>query len=141
RRSTAASPRRSAAPPPARSSSARRPDLEVLVGRRVREALDPVDARLLDPRPDAPEERQLVDGYVQHPVVHDLLDLVEQGLALLSIQLAGLPLEEVLDLRHHARCVDAVLAHVDLDARRRVPGGRAEAHDDALELVLAPRGE
>src|SRR5207249_11745020 len=94
-----------------------------------------------DPRPDAPEERQLVDGYVQHPVVHDLLDLVEQSLALLSIQLAGLPLEAVLDLRDHARRVDAVLAHVDLDARRRVAGGRAEAHDDAPELVLAPRRE
>src|SRR5262249_587994 len=51
-------------------------ELEILVRRGVGKALDPVDAGLLDARPDAPEEGQLVDRHVHHPVVHDLLDLV-----------------------------------------------------------------
>src|SRR5437899_7507171 len=90
-------------------------ELQVLVRRRVREALDVVDARLLDPWPNAPEERQFVDRHVHHPVVHDLLDLVQHGLALLPIQLASLALVEVLDLRHDSRRIDAALGHVDFD--------------------------
>src|SRR6266446_5248212 len=78
--------------------SSRTGQLQVLVGRGVREAPDMVHAGLLDARADAPEEGQLVDGHVQHAVVHDLLDLVDQGLALLPVHLAGLPLVEVLDL-------------------------------------------
>src|SRR5260370_29849321 len=36
---------------------------------------------LPDPRSDAPEKGQFVDPHVHHPVVHDLLDLVEHVLA------------------------------------------------------------
>ena len=61
-----------------------------------------VHARLLYPRADAPEERELVDRHVHRPLVHDLLDLVQHALALLAVQLAGLALEERLDLRDHA---------------------------------------
>ena len=100
-----------------------------------------VDARFVDARAHAPEEGELVDRHVQHPVVHDLLDLVQHRLALLSIQLPRLPSIEILDLRHHTRGVDPTLGHVGLDARGRVAGRRAEAHDDALDLVLAPRRE
>src|SRR5438067_13559906 len=88
---------------------------QILVRPRIREALDPVDARLLDARPHAPEERELVDGHVHHAVVHDRLDLVQHGLALLAVQLARLTLEEILDLRDHARRVDAVLGDVGRD--------------------------
>src|SRR5439155_529615 len=84
------------------SGSAARLQLQILVGRRVGKALDVVDARFLDPRPDAPEERELVDRHVQSLVVHDLLDLVQHRLALLPVQLARLPLVEILDLRHDA---------------------------------------
>src|SRR5262245_60049532 len=76
---------------------------EVLVGRGVREALDVIDARLLDSRPDAPQKRQLVDRHVHRPLVHDLLDLMEHRLALLPVHLAGLALEEILDLGDDAR--------------------------------------
>src|SRR6266404_656018 len=91
------------------------PEPQILVRPRVREALDPVDTRLLDARPHAPQERQLVDGHVHHAVVHDRLDLVQHGLPLLAVQLARLTLEEILDLRDHARRVDAVLGDVGLD--------------------------
>src|ERR1700675_5021232 len=69
---------------------------QILVGGGIGEPLDVVDAGLPDARADAPEEGELVDGHVHHPVVHDLLDLVEQGLALLPVQLSGLALVELL---------------------------------------------
>src|SRR6266581_4316241 len=98
-------------------------DSQILVGRGVGEPLDVIRACLLDPRTHAPEERELEDRHVEHPVVHDLLDLVQHRLALLPVELARLALEEVLDLRHDPRRVDSGLQHVDLDARRRVAGG------------------
>src|SRR4029077_2467812 len=122
-------------------SSARRFEPEVLVRRGVREALDAVDARLLHPRADAPEEGQFVDRHVHRAVLHDLLDLMEHGLALLPVELAGLTLEEALDLRDLPRGIDAALGRVDLDAGGRVAGGGAEAHDHPSDLVLSPRGE
>src|SRR5258708_4868168 len=77
-------------------------ELQILVRCRVREALDVVHTRFLHPRADAPEEGQLVDGHVHRAVLHDLLDLMQHAFALLAIQLAGLALEEALDLRHLA---------------------------------------
>src|SRR6266850_6210040 len=61
---------------------------QILVGGGIGEPLDVVDAGLPDARADAPEEGELVDGHVHHPVVDDLLDLVEQALALLPVQLS-----------------------------------------------------
>src|ERR1700730_6416394 len=111
---------------------------QVLVRGRVREALDVIHARFLDPRTDAPEEGQLVNRHVHRAIVHDLLDLVQQALALLPVQLARLALEEGLDLRDLAGRVDAALGRVHLDAGRRIAGGCAQAHDHAPQLVLAP---
>src|ERR1700692_786150 len=67
-------------------------ECQILVRGGIREPLDVVDAGLPDARADAPEEGELVDGHVHHPVMHDLLDLVEQALALLPVQLSGLAL-------------------------------------------------
>src|SRR5439155_2059434 len=86
--------------------------LHVLQRARVREAADQVDARLLHARADTPDERQLVERDVRHPVVEDLLDLVEQRLALLHVELADLTLEEILDLGDDAGRVGATLADV-----------------------------
>src|SRR3984893_2797000 len=66
---------------------------QVLVRGRVPEALDVIYARLLDPRTDAREEGQFIDRHVHRAIVHDLLDLVQQALALLPVQLARLTLE------------------------------------------------
>src|SRR5207249_2032432 len=116
-------------------------ELQIFVWRGIRKALDVIDARLLHAWPDAPGKRELVDGHVEHAVDHDLLDLVEHRLALLPIELPGLPREEVFDLGHDARRVDAVLGHVRLDPGRRIAGRSPESHDHAFDLVLAPRGQ
>src|SRR5262245_39529703 len=114
-------------------------DLHVLQRPRVGEAPDQVDARLLDARADAPDERQLVDRNVGHALVQDALDLMEQGLALLRVGLARLALEEILDVGHDAGRVDAVLADVGIEPGRRVAARAGDADDYVLELLLAPR--
>src|SRR6266850_6826869 len=113
--------------------------LQILVRRGVRIAPDQADARLLEARPDPPGERQLVDRNVRHPVVENLLDLMDQGLAPLHVGLARLTLEQVLDLGHDAGGVDTLLADVRLEPRRRVAARARDADDHALELLLAPR--
>src|SRR6266851_10270675 len=58
-------------------------DPDVLERAGVGEASDQVDSRLLDAGSDAPDERQLVDRDLDHAVVQDALDLVDERLALL----------------------------------------------------------
>src|SRR5439155_16751207 len=98
-------------------------ELEILVGRRVGVAPDQVDPRLLDPRTDAPDERELIDRHVGHAIVQNLLDLVQQRFPLLRVELARLTLEEVLDLGDYAGGVDPILAHIRLEARGGVAAG------------------
>src|SRR5215471_4621706 len=76
-------------------------DPHVLQRAGVGEAPDQVDPRLLDARPDAPDERQLVDRDLDHAVVENALDLVNQRLPLLRIRLPRLALEQILDLGNH----------------------------------------
>src|SRR6188474_1072913 len=83
---------------PFRGSLPRGLERQVLVRGGIGEPLDVVNAGLPDARADAPEEGELVDRHIHHPVVHDLLDLVEQTLALLPVQLSGLALVQLLDL-------------------------------------------
>src|SRR4249920_3793877 len=59
-------------------------ELQVLIRRGVGLVLDEAEARLLHPGADAVEERQLPDGREHDAVVRDLLDLVQQRLALLA---------------------------------------------------------
>src|SRR5215831_12180726 len=67
---------------------------EILVGRRIGVAPDQVDPGLLDPRTDAPDERELVDRHVGHAIMDNALDLVQLRLSLLRVELARLTLEE-----------------------------------------------
>src|SRR5262245_32456526 len=97
--------------------------LQVLAGRRVREALDQPRPRLLDPRPYPAEEGLLKEGRRQHAVRHRLLELVKQRLALLSIELSGLALEQVLQVRERAIGVEAVLGDEGLQPGGGVAGG------------------
>src|SRR5215467_12924206 len=76
-------------------------DPHVLQRARIGEAPDQVDPRLLDAWPDAPDERQLVDRDLDHAVVENALDLVDERLSLLRIRLPRLALEQILDLRNH----------------------------------------
>src|SRR3989442_8210694 len=115
-------------------------ELQILVGWGVGVAPDQADAGLLETRPDAPGERQLVDRDVRYPIVQDLLDLVDQCLAPLHVDLARLTLEQVLDLRNDAGRVRAFLADVRLQARGGVARRPRDAHDQILELLLSPGG-
>src|SRR5262245_62477368 len=90
---------------------------EILIGRRVGVAADEVDPRLLDPRTDTPDERELVDRHVGHAIVEDLLDPMQQRLPPLRVELARLTVEEVLDLGKNAGGVDPALTHVRLETR------------------------
>src|SRR5215470_14157768 len=83
------------------SGPSRALDPYVLQRAGVGEAPDQVDSRLLDAWPDAPDERQLIDRDLDHAVVENALDLVDQPLPLLWIRLPRLALEQILDLGNH----------------------------------------
>ena len=78
-------------------------ELQVLGRPDVRVALDQPRRRLRDARAHAPGEGLLEDRGGQHLIGDDLLDLVQQRLALAAIHLVGLPLEEIVDLRAGCR--------------------------------------
>src|SRR5438132_13243980 len=61
--------------------------------------------------PDADREAEVIDRRLGDLLVQDLLDLVQQRLALLSVQLARLPSEEVVDLGQRTVREGAVLRH------------------------------
>src|SRR6266487_5764332 len=115
-------------------------DPDVLQRARVGEASDQVDSWLLDAGANAPDERQLVDRNLDHAVVEDALDLVDQRLALLRVRLPRLALEQVLDLGDHAGRVDAVLADIGFEPGGRVAAGARDADNHVLQLLLAPCG-
>src|SRR5260370_42631477 len=71
--------------------------LEVLVGRHV-EARNRRGHDVVHAGPDADREAEVIDRRLDDLLVQDLLNLVQQRLALLSVQLARLPSEAVVDL-------------------------------------------
>src|SRR5215470_17217450 len=97
------------------------PDL--FVRRRVRVGGDQGEGRLFDPGAHASNEAILPDLDKYHLVADDLLDLVQHLLALLAVDLLGLALEEILDLRQDAVRVAPLLRGERLHARGRVAAG------------------
>src|SRR5262245_48748058 len=91
-------------------------EAQILERCRVRERRDQAERGLLELRTDPADEPVLPDGCEDHPVVQDLLDLVQHLLALLLVELLGLALEEILHLRQHAVRVGAALRRDALDA-------------------------
>src|SRR5580765_5440610 len=67
---------------------------DVFVGRGPRVAADQPYHRLADPRPGAGEPSQLPDRCGDHPFVNELLDLVQQRLALGMIEFDRLLLKQ-----------------------------------------------
>src|SRR5882762_8941746 len=120
-------------------SSGLEPD--VFVGRRVWERGDESERGLLHTRAHTADEAVLPDGSEDLLLVQGALDLVQKLLALLAGRLAGLPLEEVLDLGQHARGVGAALDGQDGQPGGRVARGAEPAEDQALELALGPGRE
>src|ERR1700716_91047 len=74
----------------------------VLERRGVRERLDERQPRLLDPRPEGPDESVLPDRREGDAVGEDALDLVQHLLALLAVHLLDLLGEETLHLGNRA---------------------------------------
>src|SRR6185436_8458747 len=82
----------------ARGSLRRGLELDVLVGRGVREAGDEAEARFGHARPMAVQERGLEERNEQRAVVHGLLELDQDRLAPLLVSLARLLLEESVEV-------------------------------------------
>src|SRR4029453_5301454 len=110
-------------------------ELEILRGRRVREPGDEAGSALGHPRPDAPDEGQLVDRHGDCFLEQELLDLAEQRLALLRVQLASLARVEIVDLRETPVGVDAVPGDVRLEPGGRVAEGGGDDQDHPVELL------
>src|SRR5262245_64252666 len=116
-------------------------ELQVLVRRRVGVHRDQAKPGLGDARPDAVQPTQLPDGRVHDLVVHELLDLDEDRLALLPVQLGGLLLEESVDIGVAAVGIDPLRVHERLQARGRVAQRRGAAPDQVAKLLLTILGE
>src|SRR5262249_8632688 len=103
----------------------------------------PGDRRLLrQPRAHADQERRLDDRREHRSLVHELLDLLQHGLAALLVDLGRLITEERVDVRVAAVRADAGGDHERFDAGRRVAGGStADAHEVLERLVLVRRVE
>src|SRR5262245_20252328 len=115
------------------------PEPDLFVRRRIRERGNQGESRLLHPWAHASNEPILPDRDKYDLVAEDLLDLVQHLFALLSVELPGLTLEEILDLRQDAVRVAPFLGGQSLDARGRVAAGPLRAHHDAAEFLLRPR--
>src|SRR5215467_13780258 len=107
--------------------------------RRPRIRVDHHERRIGYPRPDAARPDVFEDRRDPHAVGHDLLDLVQERLALLAIGLARLLLVERVDLGIAAVGVRA-LARIDLrHPRGGVAVERARADAETLRLLRLDR--
>src|SRR6266511_2070000 len=66
--------------------------------RRPGEGVDQHQCRLLHPGPDPARPEIKPDGPEHHPLVHELLDLVQQGFAFRPVGLHVLLLEQLIDV-------------------------------------------
>src|SRR4030095_7804802 len=82
---------------------------EIVEGRRVRKGGDQRQCRLVDPRAHSVQEGILPYRGEDDTVGQDALDLPQHFLALLPVQLAGLALEQILDLGDHTGGVESAL--------------------------------
>src|SRR5207237_6889037 len=90
---------------------------------------------------DAADEAILPDRREHDALEQDLLDLVQQLLALPAIELSRLPLKEILDFGQHTVGKHAAIRRQAFDPGGRVASRPLRAQHDSLELLLAPRRE
>src|SRR5229473_6462546 len=109
-------------------------ELQVLVRRRVQVADDEAQARVRHAGPVAVEERGLEERGEQHPLVHELLDPVQNRRAPLRIQLARLLLIEAVDVREATVGPGPGREHERLNAGRGVAGGGAANPREGLSF-------
>src|SRR5260370_26458868 len=111
---------------------------DVLVGRGVGEIRDQAEARFSDPRPDRVDEGELPDRRGERAPGDELLDLVQDRLALGMVQLGRLLLEQLVDVGVAAVNISATLDDKGRETRRRVAEGAAAALDQVLEALVRP---
>src|SRR5207245_8449620 len=113
----------------------------LLEWRRPGVGIDQHQPGLLHARPDSARPEELEDGTEAHALVEGLLDLVQQGLALLAIGLDGLLPVQGVDVGIAAVRVGAVARHDLRHPRGRVAVEAAAADAHTLELLRSPRRE
>src|SRR4029434_2054908 len=114
-------------------------EFHILVRRRVDVASDESDPRLLHPGPHAIQGGVLPDRRDHHLLVQELLDAVQDRLALLRIELACLLPKEPVDVGIAAVNVGAASNHQGLESRGRVSGGDGVSLDETSVLLLDPQ--
>src|SRR5438034_3300839 len=128
--------------PPARSFlRSLRLELQVLVRRRPRIVRDEAEPRLLHTWADPLQEGELPDGKDHGLLVDQLLDAMEERLALLRIELARLLLEEPVDVGISPVGVGAARDDERLHAGGGVAEDAAQPVDEVLELLVLIRLE
>ena len=90
--------------------------------------------RLADARTQAVDEAELPDRREDPPLIDELLNFVQQRLALLLIEFGRLLLEHLVDVRIVPIDVWATLDREQLKPRGGVAEGTAAALDDALQV-------
>lgn len=58
-------------------------------GYRIDKSSDESKSRIFHTRANGTQERQLPDGPIHHPFMHQALDVVEHGFTLLLVELSG----------------------------------------------------
>src|SRR6266852_3185065 len=116
-------------------------ELHVLVGRGPRIVRDETEPRLRHARTHALQERELPDGQDHGLVVDQLLDSMEQRLALLRVELTCLLLEEPVDVGVSPVGVGATRDHERLHPGGGVAEDAAQPVDDVLQPLLLIRRE
>src|SRR5438132_8885002 len=120
-------------------SPSSRLELQILVGSGVSVVRDQAQPGLRHPRSHTVQEGGLEERSEHRLLVHELLDPVEDGLALLAVRLGGLLAEEPVDVGVAAVGVHALADHEGLDASGGVAEGGAALAMEVLELLLLIR--
>src|SRR6516165_4345220 len=113
-------------------------DRDVLEGCGVCEILDQPEPRLPDARPDAVDEGKLPDRCRDRLVVDELLDVIQDRLALFVVEDGCLLLIERIDVGVVAIGVGATLDDKGGEPGRGIAEGAAAAQDQVLEAFIGP---
>src|SRR5437867_5632691 len=97
-----------------------------------------VDRMLCDPRPDTYETTQVHDRSEHDTLDGELLDAVQQSLALRTVPLNRLSLEDCVDIGIAAVSVRALRVHKSLGTRGGTPRSTNRRHHHPPELFIAP---
>lgn len=95
-------------------------------------------AVLLDPRPHPGVPDQGVERDVQHALIGQLLDCVQQFLALFPVQLPGLLLEQLVDVRVAAISIGSAARQVVLDPGGGVAEAPSASEQQVFQRLLLP---